>query len=162
MCLGNPCFMLELAGSLMERFRRPSRRPTSGRNTRLAPHLVPRRPSPMVTATESKRGTSTVSIRRASMVLALALSVVVAVCGQEEAALTPSPVPMEATGVPRMETLTSAVPAGIVPPGSASLGDTCTRPADDMTMVYVPGGEFIMGTRWSLDADSHTVSLDAF
>ena len=33
-----------------------------------------------------------------------------------------------------------------VPPQSAALGDTWTRPADEMVMVYVPAGEFDMGT----------------
>jgi len=54
------------------------------------------------------------------------------------------------------------------PPPEASIGDTWTRPADDMVMVYVPAGEFLMG---SSDADDeayanekpqHTVYLDAF
>jgi formylglycine-generating enzyme required for sulfatase activity len=33
-----------------------------------------------------------------------------------------------------------------VPPPNASLGDTWTRPADDAVMVYVPAGEFEMGS----------------
>jgi serine/threonine-protein kinase len=45
----------------------------------------------------------------------------------------------------------------------ASLEDTCTRPADEMVMVYVPAGEFEMGS----DEDPkeqpvHPVALDAF
>jgi Tol biopolymer transport system component len=36
--------------------------------------------------------------------------------------------------------------AAAVPPTDASLGDTWARPADGMTMVYVPGGEFQMGS----------------
>ena len=32
------------------------------------------------------------------------------------------------------------------PPGSATLGDTWTRPTDGVAMVYVPGGEFEMGS----------------
>jgi formylglycine-generating enzyme required for sulfatase activity len=33
-----------------------------------------------------------------------------------------------------------------VPPGTASLGDTWTRPTDGMVMVFVPAGEFRMGS----------------
>jgi formylglycine-generating enzyme required for sulfatase activity len=40
--------------------------------------------------------------------------------------------------------------------------DTDVRPADGMTMVYVPGGEFKMGQTWSLQGWGHTVELDAF
>ena len=32
------------------------------------------------------------------------------------------------------------------PPADASLGDTWTRPNDEMVMVYVPEGEFEMGS----------------
>jgi len=45
-----------------------------------------------------------------------------------------------------------------------SAGDTWTRPADGMVMVYVPGGEFEMGSTEG-DGDEqpvHTVALDAF
>jgi formylglycine-generating enzyme required for sulfatase activity len=40
--------------------------------------------------------------------------------------------------------------------------DTKVRPTDEMTMVYVPGGEFRMGTTWSLSDRVHTVALDSF
>jgi len=40
--------------------------------------------------------------------------------------------------------------------------DTRLRPADGMTMVWVPGGEFRMGRTWSLKDRVHTVELDAF
>jgi len=47
---------------------------------------------------------------------------------------------------------------------NSSLGDTWTRPADGMVMVYVPAGEFQMGSE---DGDNdekpvHTVALDGF
>jgi formylglycine-generating enzyme required for sulfatase activity len=59
-------------------------------------------------------------------------------------------------------------PRSARPPANAKIGDTWTRPKDGMVMVYVPAGEFIMG---SADSDSlalddekpqHTVYLDAF
>ena len=48
------------------------------------------------------------------------------------------------------------------PPAAYSLGDTQIRPRDEMTMVYVPGGEFRMGKTWSLEDRVHTVALDGF
>ena len=44
------------------------------------------------------------------------------------------------------------------------LGDTWTRPADDMVMVYVPAGEFQMGSEDGYDNEKpvHTVALDGF
>jgi len=47
---------------------------------------------------------------------------------------------------------------------NASLGDTWTRPVDDMVMVYVPAGEFQMGSTEgdSDEAPVHTVALDGF
>ena len=58
---------------------------------------------------------------------------------------------------------TSLPPPSPTPAGS-SLGDTWTRPTDGMVMVYVPAGEFEMG---STEGDSdeqpvHTVALDGF
>jgi formylglycine-generating enzyme required for sulfatase activity len=51
-----------------------------------------------------------------------------------------------------------------VPPADASLGDTWTRPADDAVMVYVPAGEFQMGSMdgYNDEQPAHTVSLDGF
>ena len=45
-----------------------------------------------------------------------------------------------------------------------SLGDTWTRPADGMVMVYVPAGEFEMGSIGGDDDEQpvHTVALDGF
>ena len=66
------------------------------------------------------------------------------------------------------ETPTPVDYTGARPPAEADIGDTWTRPADGMVMVYVPAGEFLMG---SSDADDqardeekpqHTVYLDAF
>jgi serine/threonine-protein kinase len=49
-------------------------------------------------------------------------------------------------------------------PADPSLGDTWTRPADEMVMVYVPAGEFEMGTDEceAYEKPVHTVGLDAF
>ena len=70
----------------------------------------------------------------------------------------PTEAPEEPTEAPTEEPTEEPVPSG---PG---LGDTWTRPADGMVMVYVPAGEFEMGSN---DGDSdeqpvHTVALDAF
>ena len=54
-------------------------------------------------------------------------------------------------------------------PSTASAGDTWTRPSDGTAMVYVPAGEFLMGSTDedpdAVDDDErpqHTVYLDAF
>ena len=48
-------------------------------------------------------------------------------------------------------------------PAGPSLGDTWTRPADDMVMVYIPAGEFEMGSTDREDEQPvHTVVLDGF
>ncbi|MGC9335394.1 MAG: formylglycine-generating enzyme family protein [Anaerolineae bacterium] len=41
-------------------------------------------------------------------------------------------------------------------------GDTLTRPADGMVMVYVPSGEFKMGGTGNLADRKHTVEVDSF
>jgi serine/threonine-protein kinase len=59
-------------------------------------------------------------------------------------------------------------PEGVDVPASGSLGDTWTRPADQMVMVFVPAGDFMMGSgAGSPGADrdefpQHPVTLDAF
>jgi len=70
--------------------------------------------------------------------------------------------------LPPIETATPEQYTTARPPAEASIGDTWTRPADGMVMVYVPAGEFLMG---SSDADGqaqgnekpqHTVYLDGY
>ena len=80
--------------------------------------------------------------------LAIALLVVLSACGPQSvstavggATLAP---PMEAPG-----------PAGVL-----EAGDTQTRIRDGMVMVYVPAGQFKMGS--SQEQPVHTVALDAF
>ncbi len=70
---------------------------------------------------------------------------------------TPSPEPEPAQTVEP----TSGPPIASV---SHGLGDTWTRPADGMVMVYVPAGEFQMGSAEGDDDEEpvHTVALDAF
>ena len=72
-------------------------------------------------------------------------------CGQSEPQATPppptavaTPVPPTATPLPPTAAVTTPTPA--IPPAAASLDDTWTRPSDGMVMVYVPGGEFQMGS----------------
>jgi formylglycine-generating enzyme required for sulfatase activity len=55
------------------------------------------------------------------------------------------------------------------PPTDASIGDTWTRPTDGAVMVYVPAGEFLMGSteddpdvKGPRERPQHTVYLDAF
>ena len=56
-----------------------------------------------------------------------------------------------------------------IPPANANLHDTWTRPTDGMTMVYVPGGTFMMGSdpnddtlAQSDEQPQHEVRLDSF
>jgi formylglycine-generating enzyme required for sulfatase activity len=81
----------------------------------------------------------------------------------EEPTRQPTSTPTVAlTATPTAEPTKGPTPAG--PPAGASLGDTLTRPTDGMVMVYVPAGEFEMG---STEGDSdeqpvHAVALDGF
>ena len=68
---------------------------------------------------------------------------------------TPAPPP---TWTPTPEpTVTATAPLH-------ALGDTWTRPADGMVMVYVPAGEFQMGSEYGDDDEKplHMVTLDPF
>ena len=67
----------------------------------------------------------------------------------------PTGQPMEVPQVPTATPVEEPTP---------SLGDTWTRPADGMVMVYVPAGEFEMGSTEGDDDEQpvHTVALDGF
>jgi uncharacterized protein (DUF885 family)/formylglycine-generating enzyme required for sulfatase activity len=55
--------------------------------------------------------------------------------------------------------------AGPVPPVADLPGETWIRPADGMVLVYVPGGEFEMGSDALLhnnEGPAHTVAVDSF
>ena len=58
---------------------------------------------------------------------------------------TPTPLPTDTpvpTDTPTPLPTDTPEPTHTPEPAEASLGDTFTRPADDMVMVYVPAGEF--------------------
>ena len=55
-----------------------------------------------------------------------------------------SPISGPSTETPPVEP--SEIPTERAEPTTASVGDTWTRPSDDMGMVYVPAGEFQMGS----------------
>ena len=64
---------------------------------------------------------------------------------------------------------TVTIDSNDLPPANASLHDTWTRPTDGMTMVFVPGGTFMMGSNANVDLDAqsdeqpqHQVTLDEF
>ena len=81
---------------------------------------------------------------------------------------TPTPTPTEApTEAPTdqpTEVVTEVLTATPAEEATPSLGDTWTRPADGMVMVYVPAGEFKMGSIGGDDDEQpvHTVALDGF
>jgi formylglycine-generating enzyme required for sulfatase activity len=64
-----------------------------------------------------------------------------------------SPTEVQATSIPMS-----------VPPENPSVGSTWVQKKDGITMVYVPAGEFKMGSENGLDDEKpvHTVYLDAF
>ena len=62
---------------------------------------------------------------------------------------TPTPLPTDTpvpTDTPTPLPTDTPEPTHTPEPAEASLGDTFTRPADDMVMVYVPAGEFQRGS----------------
>jgi len=72
----------------------------------------------------------------------------------------PSPAPS-----PTPSTVPTAEPLPTGPPVGASPGQTWRRPADGTTMVYVPAGEFEMGSNdpyYNNEHPPHRVGLDAF
>ncbi len=80
----------------------------------------------------------------------------------------PTVIPPSATLTDTPAPMLSPEPPSGQPPVTASLHDTWVRPADGMTMVYVPGGTFQMGSDES-DSDAydnespqHPVTLNAF
>jgi formylglycine-generating enzyme required for sulfatase activity len=89
--------------------------------------------------------------RRDCVALLLSLSLLVAACGSE-----PSPTPLPPTDTPVLPTPT---------PGA---GDTRVRETDGMVMVYVPEGEFLMGSAdddpdaETMEKPQHTVYLESF
>jgi len=67
------------------------------------------------------------------------------------------------TATPAPEPETAQTAEATMTSGAHALGDTWTRPADGMVMVYVPAGEFQMGsTTYDDEEPVHTVALDAF
>jgi formylglycine-generating enzyme required for sulfatase activity len=82
----------------------------------------------------------------------------------------PTEAPAEAPTKPTTEVPTGApteAPTEGSTPEGPSLGDTWSRPADGMMMVYVPAGEFEMGSTELYDElydeqPVHTVALDGF
>ena len=125
-----------------------------------------------------------------ALFLALALLTVVTACSLTSAVTptvmsTESPEPA-ATEVPAAQPTEAptSMPTEVPTPTGPSLGDTRTRPADGMVMVYVPAGEFTMGStddevedaltlcneysddckrRWFDDEQpAHAVALDGF
>ena len=71
---------------------------------------------------------------------------------------TPVPTPL-APETPTQE------PSAVGPPAAPALGDTWIRPADGMVMVFVPAGEFEMGSDhpfYNNERPPHTVALPGF
>jgi formylglycine-generating enzyme required for sulfatase activity len=106
-------------------------------------------------------------------VIALALLIYLAKFGFgwesiDEPTATPSPTVTSTATPTQTPTLTVTPIPTATPTRAPTLGDTWTRPTDEMTMVYVPAGEFEMGSDTSdPDADSdefprHSVTLDSF
>ncbi len=101
----------------------------------------------------------------------VAWALLVTACGSQAATTTlqPSQPPEPTVPVVMSPTLMITMsappePTSVPPPIDADPGDTWTRPADGMTMVYVSAGQFEMGSK---DGDSdeqpaHTVTLDGF
>jgi formylglycine-generating enzyme required for sulfatase activity len=70
---------------------------------------------------------------------------------------TPTPVPTPLPPTP------TATPTPVRPPAVAEAGQVWVNPIDGAEMVYVPAGEFVMGSdRSKTEQPVHTVYLDAF
>jgi eukaryotic-like serine/threonine-protein kinase len=81
---------------------------------------------------------------------------------------TRAPMPTE-THVPTLTPVPTQAPRPtdtIIPTPTLGIGSTWTRPADGMVMVYVPAGDFIIGSPEGIgesdEHPQHTVYLDAY
>ncbi len=70
-----------------------------------------------------------------TIVLLMTLSLLISSCTSKDSATSEPPAP---TAPP--------APPPTAPPANPTLGDAWTRPADGMTMLYVPAGQFQMGS----------------
>jgi formylglycine-generating enzyme required for sulfatase activity len=81
-------------------------------------------------------------------------------CGTLASSLTPT----ATTTVTQTPTVTPSLTPTITPTPLPQKGDTWTRPADQMVMVYVPRDSFMMGSSNGINVErpSHRVALDSF
>ncbi len=78
---------------------------------------------------------------------------------------SPTSFPSTETPVPVVPTITSQptqTPISPTPTSSLGIGSTMISDKDGMTLMYVPAGNFTMGSSDFSDAPVHTVYLDAF
>lgn len=75
---------------------------------------------------------------------------------------TSSPTPTQTT--PSATQMPTPVPPPAAPPATAGCGDTWLRPKDRVTMIYIPGGDFTMGsTNGEVDeSPPHLVQVEGF
>lgn len=81
------------------------------------------------------------------------------------AAPTNTPAPTQAPIASQPPASPVPGPLPVAPPVAASLGESWIRPADGMVMVYVPAGEFEMGSNdpfYNNERPPHVVALDGF
>jgi formylglycine-generating enzyme required for sulfatase activity len=106
-----------------------------------------------------------------AVLLVIVVVIVAALGGGESGKATPTDAPrptVALTEEPEPTVPVTKDPSAEQPPAVADAGDPWTRPPDSMTMLYVPAGEFTMGSADNdSDADSdekpqRTVTLDAF
>ncbi len=78
--------------------------------------------------------------------------------------MAPMPTETQAPTITPAPTRASQPTDTTIPPPTLGIGSTWTRPADGMLMVYVPAGEFSMGSNDENPDEKpmHTVSLDAY
>jgi len=105
------------------------------------------------------------------LAVVIILSMGLAACGPTPTPVpptdTPTPVPPTNTPLPPTDTPTPLPPTDTptpVPPTDTPtpVPPTNTPPPPPPDMVYVPAGEFIMGSEWRYEKPVHTVYLDAF
>lgn len=102
--------------------------------------------------------------RKVSLKILIVFAFLLNACGTSSAIPpTATPLPPTATPVPPTSTMTPEPTSTLTPTPTPSLGSTMTSEKDGMVLIFVPAGEFTMGSKLYADErPPHQVDLSAY